>query len=117
MILSRSLFPLVLLTAILSVGSSVIALHGMPVPKETEILQSLAFQFILVCWVRVDRLARGFRVPYEFDAFVFFAWPIVVPYYLYKTRGVRGLLFAVGIGALFLMPSLAAAVIKVSQMK
>jgi hypothetical protein len=117
MFLSRSLVPLVVLTAIFSVGSSVIALHGMPVPRETGIFQSLAFQLILACWVRVDRAVRGFRAPYEFDAFVFFAWPIVVPYYLYKTRGRRGVLFALGIGALFLTPPLAAAIISVSLMK
>lgn len=117
MFLSRSLVLLVVLTAIFSVGSSVIAWHGMPVPRETGMLWSLAFQLILACWVRIDRQVRGFRATYEFDAFVFFAWPVVVPYYLYKTRGRRGLVLAVGIGALSLMPSLTEAIIKVSLMK
>jgi hypothetical protein len=116
MFLSRSLVPLVVLTAILSVGSSLVALHGMPVPRETGILQSLGFQLILAFWARIDRQVRGFRVPYEFDTFVLFAWPVVVPYYLYKTRGKRGLLLAAGIGALYLVPALAAAIIKVSRM-
>jgi len=51
-----------------------------------------------------DRRKRGFRVPFEFDAFVFFAWPIVVPYYLYRTRGARGLLLAAGFYALVILP-------------
>lgn len=80
-------------------------------------LWSLAFQLILACWVRVDRQVRGFRAPFEFDAFVFFAWPIVVPYYLYKTRGRRGLLAAASIGTLYVAPPLAEAIIHVSLMK
>ncbi len=105
------------LAAIFSVGSSIIALHGMPVPNDTGKLWSLAFQLILAFWVRVDRQVRGFRVPYEFDAFVFFAWPFVIPYYLYKTRGERGLLSALGIYALFLAPFVPAGILTVLRMR
>jgi hypothetical protein len=117
MFLSRSLVSLVVLTAIFSVGSSLIALHGMPERRETGMLWSLAFQLILACWVRVDRQVRGFRAPYEFDAFVFFAWPIVVPCYLYKTRGKRGLFVAAGIGGLFITPPFAVAIVTVALTK
>lgn len=108
---------MIVLAAIFSVGSAVIASHGLPVRRETEMLWSLAFQLILACWIRVDRQERGFRVPYEFDAFVFFAWPLVVPYYLFKTRGGRGLLVAAGIGGLFITPSIAWAIAKVALIK
>jgi hypothetical protein len=117
MFLSRSLVPLVVLTAIFTIGSSIIALHGMPVPIESGKLWSLAFQLILACWVHVDRQVRGFRTPYEFDAFVFFVWPFVIPYYLYKTRGGRGLLSAIGIYALFLAPFVPATIITVPRIR
>ena len=51
-----------------------------------------------------DRRKRGLRVPHEFDTFVFFAWPAVVPYYLYRSRGRRGLLLGAGIWALYIAP-------------
>jgi hypothetical protein len=117
MLLSRSLFPLVVLGAIFSIGSLIMALHGMPVPNATGKLWSLAFQLMLAFWIHFDRQLRGFHSPYEFDAFVFFAWPIVVPYYLYKTRGGRGLLLAAGIGGLFITPSITSAIVKVALIK
>jgi hypothetical protein len=55
MLLSRSLFPLVVLGAIFSIGSLIMALHGMPVPNATGKLWSLAFQLMLALWVRLDR--------------------------------------------------------------
>ena len=116
MILSRSLVPLVVLTAIYSIGSSFVAFHGVSVTRETGIFWSLTFQLMLALWTHVDRQTRGSRVPYEFDAFVFFAWPFTVPYYLYKTRGRRGLLLAAGIFALYLAPSIAFAISKVTSL-
>src|SRR5437762_11806817 len=40
-------------------------------------------------WIHVNRRRLRQRYPFEFDALVFFAWPIVVPYYLVKSRGSR----------------------------
>ena len=34
-------------------------------------------------------------MPYEFEAFVMFSWPITLPYYLYRTRRWKGLLMGV----------------------
>jgi hypothetical protein len=49
---------------------------------------------VLALWLRSDRQARNFSVPFEFDAFMFFAWPFLLPWYLYQTRKSRGLLYA-----------------------
>jgi hypothetical protein len=59
-------------------------------------------------WVHVNR--RGLKQGYafEFDALVFFAWPIVVPYYLVKSRGLRGKLSAIPIWVLYALPFLVA---------
>ena len=62
------------------------------------------FDLVLVWWVYVDRRRRGFSVPFEFEAFVFFAWPIVVPYYLVRTRGLRGLVLVAGVYTLAILP-------------
>jgi hypothetical protein len=117
MFLSRSLIPLVLLTVIFSVGSSVLAFHGVAVPRGTGMLWSFTFQLILAFWVHFDRRVRGFKVPFEFDVFVFFAWPVLVPYYTYKTRGKQGLLLGAGVLGLFATPSLAAAIVKLALTK
>jgi len=111
------LVPLILLTAIFSMGGSVLAFHGVTVPRETGMLWSFAFQLMLTFWVHSDRRIRGFKAPFEFDMFVFLAWPFVVPYYTYKTRGRRGLLLGAGVWGLFTTPFLAAAIVKVALTK
>ncbi len=101
---SKSLVPLVALTAVYAVGLSVFVVHGLNAPDATQLLWGFEFRLILALWVRADRLFRGFSVPFEFDAFVFFAWPVVVPYYLYRSRGGRGLLLGAGILGLYITP-------------
>jgi hypothetical protein len=100
----KSLTPLVALAAIFALGLSICAAYGVGNPETTELLWIFEFRLLLTCWVHADSRARVFEVPFEFDAFVFWAWPIVVPYYLYRSRGGRGFLLALGIWGLYEMP-------------
>jgi len=109
----KSLIPLFLLTAIFALGVSLLAFRGRNPSESTQLLWKFAFSLILVCWVRVDVRAQRYSAPFDFDAFVFFGWPLVVPYYLYRTRGGRGFLFGAGIWALNLAPTLAAQFIRI----
>ena len=45
----------------------------------------------IALWVRRDAKSRSHPLSYDFDSFVFFAWPILVPIYLFSTRGWGGL--------------------------
>ena len=101
------LVPLAALTAIYSLGLSLLSRHGLSVPDGTELLWRFAFSLTLAFYVRFDRRVRHFHAPFEFDAFVFFAWIAVVPYYLYRTRGRRGVLMAIGIFGLAIAPYVA----------
>lgn len=94
---SKFLLPLFSLTAIYSIGLSVTMSRRFVVPEASNSLYFLMFGLFLSWWVRIDRLARGFGVPFEFDVLVFFGWPFMVPYYLYRTRGWKGILFGIGI--------------------
>jgi hypothetical protein len=87
-----------------------LATRGIPFPESTERLETLAFNLILALRVRSDRRVRNFTVPFEFDAFVFFAWPVVLPWYCYRSRGKRGLLYAAAVYGLALLPHLAASI-------
>jgi hypothetical protein len=108
----RLLLFLLVLTAIYSIGLSVLAFHGYPVrPKSTALLWSLAFPMLLAIWVRMDRRSRNLNVPFEFDAFVFFAWPVALPYYLYRIRGKRGLLIVAAVYALYISPMVLFAIV------
>src|SRR5437879_3307330 len=89
---SKSLLPLVTLTFIYSVGLIVLASRGVSAPDGSSLFWRFAFGLFMVRWAAIDRRSRSFSVPFEFDAFVFFAWVLVVSYYLLKTRGPRGLI-------------------------
>jgi len=49
------------------------------------------FASSLALWVLADARQRRRSLPYDFDAFVFFAWPFIVPIYLFQTRGWRAI--------------------------
>lgn len=45
----------------------------------------------IALWILRDAERRRWELPYDFGSWVFFFWPVVVPLYLFKTRGWRGL--------------------------
>ena len=61
-------------------------------PKGANIASRAAFSLILALWVITDAQKRRRSVCYDYDSFVFFAWPVVVPIYLFRTRGLRAFL-------------------------
>lgn len=101
-----SFIPVILLTGICTAGRTVFALHADTIPGELATLERLFQQLILALWVYLDRQGRQIKLPFEFDAFVFFAWPFALPYYLVKSRGARGLLLFAFFCSLLIPPSL-----------
>ena len=57
-----------------------------------EAISGLLHPILSAWWVVADAQTRGRRLFYDYDTFVFFAWMVVVPVYLFKTRGVRAFL-------------------------
>jgi hypothetical protein len=43
----------------------------------------------IALWVLADARQRQRSIPYDFGSFVFFTWPLLVPIYLFSTRGWR----------------------------
>ena len=110
--LSRPLAFLMVLTVIYTIGLSILAAHAATGPPDRSSgLWTVTFSLILTWWVYADRDTRQFKLPYQFEYFVLIAWPILVPYYLYRRLGRRGLLVALGILCLYLLPSFIAAFI------
>ncbi|OHE82106.1 MAG: hypothetical protein A2107_14235 [Verrucomicrobia bacterium GWF2_62_7] len=52
----------------------------------------IAFAILMVTWVYADASLRQRSLCYDYDTFVFVAWPVLVPCYLFQTRGLRGFL-------------------------
>jgi hypothetical protein len=60
-------------------------------------------------WVHATRRRLGHGYAFEFDALVFFAWPIVVPYFLVKSRRALNLGSAIAAWCFYAAPFVAAA--------
>jgi hypothetical protein len=113
----QCLIPLVVLTTIFTLELWFAAVHNLVAPETTQLLWDFETSLVLAWWVRIDRQIRGLSVPFEFDAFVFFAWPLLVPYYLYRTRRARGLLLAAGIYGLLLTPFITAEIARIVHVR
>ncbi len=101
----RLLVFLFILSAIYTIGLATLASNGYPArPEASALLWSLVFPTLLAIWARMDRRRQSLKLPFEFDAFVFFGWPLALPYYLYRTRGKTGLLIVAAIYAFYLVP-------------
>jgi hypothetical protein len=44
----------------------------------------------IALWVLADARRRGRELPYDAGSFIYFAWPVFAPAYLFSTRGWRG---------------------------
>jgi hypothetical protein len=56
----------------------------------------LIFALFITIWVVTDSKRRHRTLSFRFTALTFFLWLIIVPLYLYRTRGFRALLSLLG---------------------
>jgi hypothetical protein len=97
----------------------VAAISGGHVPKRAEVAASVALSLILASWVVADARKRKRKLPYDFDSFVYFAWPVIVPIYIFQSRGVRGFLTLLGfsgIGLLYVLAAFAVTLLQDSEL-
>src|SRR5260221_9206905 len=60
-------------------------------PKRANLAASICLPFLVAFWALTDARQRQRKTYYDFDSFVFFAWPFLLPVYLYQTRGIRAI--------------------------
>ena len=66
---------------------------GMGVASESLVMAGcvwLGLPILLSWWVQSDMRETSFRAPYEFGFLVFLFWPVVIPFYMWKSRGKEG---------------------------
>jgi len=59
------------------------------IPALAALLAAAFLPSSIALWVLADARQRHRTVPYDFGTFVFIAWPVLVPIYLFTTRGWR----------------------------
>lgn len=91
---SKLLSPTVLLYIYLVLSSFALGVyraHGVEAPDAFVVILPLGYLWIVGWWLRTDSRLRGITWPCDLGLFLYIAWPLLMPYYLLKTRGWRGL--------------------------
>ena len=76
-----------------------------------ELAASVVLPLVISLWVMADARKRRRKLCYDYDTFAYFGWPVVVPVYLFQTRGARAFLTLLCFVGIWLIAVLAAAVI------
>src|SRR6266850_7590918 len=101
--LSRTLSPTVLLYSFVVITQFVYGLYlgqQIETPAAYSLLHWATQLWIIGWWLRTDSRKRGVVWVYDPGFFLCIGWPLVMPYYLVKSRGAKGLLVVLGfIGA------------------
>ena len=104
-LISRIFSPTVLLYAfvvISQIGHGIyLVTEGGP-PAGFTFVSALGFIWLVGWWLRRDSRLRSISSVYDLGLFLYFLWPFIMPYYLLKTRGARGLLVVLGFAVAYL---------------
>jgi len=96
------------ITALISVfvlgntGTAVCSALRQSVPQGFLLLYYVGVAWAFSWWVLSDCRERGIQTSIDHGWFVFYAWPVVVPYHVLRTRGIRGFGFLLALLAAFL---------------
>jgi hypothetical protein len=91
-----------------TVAQAYAASRGADISRSAMHLWYVCFSYSVAWWVEIDRKAKGIGAPFEYSAFMFFVWPLLAPYYLFKSRHWRGLALGLGLIALSSIPDIVA---------
>ena len=83
-------------------------------PAAYTLLHWVAQLWIIGWWLRSDSRKRHVAWVYDMGLFLCVAWPIVMPYYLLKTRGAKGLMVIAGFIVAYVGATIAGIVLAMS---
>lgn len=115
-VLSRILSPAPLLYTFVVITQFAYGAYAgaqLQIPESVDLIFAVGILWALGWWLRADSRRRGVLSIYDPGFFLFLAWPVVMTYYLVKTRGAKGLLVILGFVAAFVGASIIGVVLSV----
>jgi len=106
---------LALWLCVIALGVAHLYAPGDEMSKRADLASRFALPLVIASWVTADARKRGKRLCYDYDSFVFFAYPIIAPIYLFQTRGARAFLTLLCFAAIWLIamtPALVVAIVR-----
>ena len=104
-LISRIVSPTVLLYAFViasQIGRGIYEVTEGGPPAGFTFVSALGFIWLVGWWLRRDSRLRSISSVYDLGLFLYFLWPFIMPYYLLKTRGARGLLVVLGFAVAYI---------------
>jgi hypothetical protein len=97
---------LLLLTATFTVLTVTMSYYGIYYATRIDTVWIYGFPVCIAWWVHKDRFYIKKDAPYEYLAFMYFAWILLLPWYLIKSRGWKGVFIYSGFYCLSELPYL-----------
>ena len=86
------------------IAGAVYTLAGIePAPIMTLVL-TFASPILVILWLQKDADRRGIGLVLDFGLFVWIAWPVILPWYAFRSRGRRGWRLLLGLMVLIFAP-------------
>src|SRR5437764_14212226 len=73
------------------------------ISKRADLASGFALPLVIASWIIADARKRDRQLCYDYDNFVFFAWFVIAPVYLFQTRGLRAFLTLFCFAAIWLI--------------
>jgi hypothetical protein len=112
--LSRAASPAALLYLFLIIAQGVRGAylgHDAEPPPAFTLLSALGLLWAVGWWLRRDSMKRGVIWVFDMGLFLYIAWPFLMPYYLLKTRGAKGLLVILAFSGIYVGALIAGALL------
>jgi len=77
--------------------------HAIQPSPALFLLYRAGLLWLIGWWLKEESRRYGVKLVYCPGLLILIAWPIVIPYYLFKTRGVKGFITLLGLIGVFLV--------------
>ncbi len=87
---------------IVQIANALYFARGIEPSAAFELMSSIGFLWLMGWWLKEDSKKRGVKWVYDMGFFLYLAWIFIIPYYLFKTRGLKALLTILSFVGIFL---------------
>lgn len=99
---SKPIILLCFFLLIVQIANSFYLARGVEPSPAFDLLYALGFLWLIGWWLKEDSRRYGVKWVYDMGLFLYLAWPFVIPYYLFKTRGVKALITILSFAGIFM---------------
>ncbi len=105
---SKTFFILVILISsfVLTIYGAVLGFREFDISNTLYTTWFFVFSVAIAYWANADAINKNELWGLDWPFYAFMFWPIVIPYYLCKTRGIDGLIQFLGFVTIYLAPFL-----------